>query len=188
MPVTRPYFNLHQITTGKYTSGGEYVLNDGSDYIGAYHILPTQQLFTGPRPESQSVEIFPKRFDVTADILRYNIVTENVASRYETPVEIPPTPTANDYAIGKIERFLIQKRNSPLNTIVEIDNIQFNKINTENNPGINGVIWRRLKIEWIISKIPQSDAYYLNQQTIVYSLNDFPGLGLYLTNPLEFYR
>lgn len=43
--ISKPYFNLHQIQKGLYSAGGEFVLSDGSEYIGAYHILPTSQKF-----------------------------------------------------------------------------------------------------------------------------------------------
>lgn len=188
MPVSRPYYNLHQIITGRYTSGDEYVLEDGTDYVGPFHILPTNQLFTGPRPEPKSKEIFEKRLDVTNDILRYNINTGNKTSRYETPIAISRVPTGDEYAIGIMERYFVQKRNSPSNTIIEIDNIQFNKINQQNNPGINGVIWKELLINWRISKIPKQDAYELNRRLVTEAENNFPGLKNFLSNYLEFYK
>lgn len=39
--IQKPYFNLHQITKGLITNGGEFVVKDGSEYIGMFHILPT---------------------------------------------------------------------------------------------------------------------------------------------------
>lgn len=188
MPIRKPYFNLHQIQTGQYTSGGEFVLATGEVYIGAYHVIPTGQRFTGFRPETGSVELFELRLNSTYDILTYNKLTESEGSRYLTPISFSPVPTMDDYKVGRIERFFIQKRNSAMNTILEIDSPQFNSINTKNNPGINGVIYNSLRVEWIISKIPIEDARYLNSFTVQKSLPTFPGLNLILTNPLEFYR
>lgn len=188
MPVRRPYFNLHQIITGQFTSGGEYVFADGTDYIGAYHILPTNQLFTGTRPESKSREIFEKRIDITKDILRYNSNTGNVSPRYETPVAISRVPTSDEYQLGEMERYFVQRRNSPLNTIIEIDGIQFNKINTRNNPGINGIIWKELLLKWKIGKIPKDDIYESNRRLVEKEENGFPGIKNFLSNFLEFYR
>lgn len=188
MAVRRPYFNLHQVITGQYTSGGEYVFADGTDYIGPFHILPTNQLFTGTRPESKSKEIFEKRLDTTPDILRYNVNTGNSSPRYETPVAITRVPTSEEYKIGEMERYFVQKRNSPLNTIIEIDGVQFNKINTRNNPGINGIIWKELLLIWKIGKLPMEDVSSWNLRLINEKNNDFPGLKNFLSNSLEFYK
>ncbi len=124
--ISRPYYNLHQITTGKYSSGGEFVIKDGSIYIGAYHILPNGQKFSGFRPEKGSIELYDLRLNPTQDIQRYNQITGNAINRYLTPISFSPLPTLEEYNNGRIERFFIQKRNSALNSIMEIDSIQFN--------------------------------------------------------------
>lgn len=186
--ISRPHYNLHQIITGKFTSGDEFVYQNGEIYIGSYHILPTGQFFTGPRPEPYSIEIFEKRLNPTNDIITYNEITGNAVNKYVTPTSIQPQLTLDDYKRGKIQRFFVQKRNSPDNTIIEIDSTQYNSINTINNPGINGVTWNKLLIEWRISKIPKEDVYYLNLLQIQQSERNFPGIGRFLVNPLEFYR
>lgn len=186
--IQRPYYNLHQILLGQFSSGGEFVFKDGSEFIGMYHVLPTGQKFTGPRPEQNSVELFDLRLNPTEDILIYNRLTESEVNRYEVPISFSPNPSLDDYKRGFIERFFVQKRNSPFNTISEIDSVQYNKINTLNNPGINGVIYNKVKIKWIISKIPINDAEYLNGFEIQKNLPTFPYLNLILTNLLEFYR
>lgn len=186
--IQKPHYNLHQIQTGLYSSGGEFTIKDGSEYIGSYHILPTNQKFSGFRPEPTSVELFELRLNPTPDILRYNQITGNEINRYSPPVSFSPFPTADDYKRGKIERFFVQKRNSPLNSIIEIDQPQFASVNTQNNPGINGVIWNKVRLDWIISKIPINDAEYLNGREIQKNLVNFPHLDLILTNTLEFYK
>ena len=87
-----------------------------------------------------------------------------------------------------MERFFVQKRNSPLNTIIEIDSSQYNSVNVTNKPGINGVVWNKIRIIWKISKIPETDAKYLNLLTLQESEHNFPYISRYLTNPLEYYK
>lgn len=185
--IQRPYYNLHQLTTGQYTSGNEFVISTGEVYIGPYHILPTGQRFSGFQPEVKSIELFELRLNPTADILRYNQITDGGINRYSTPNPYYPSPSLDDYKRGWIERFFIQKRTSPINTIMEIDSQQFNQINTQNNPGINGILWNKLRIEWKISKIPSADANYLNLLSIQISEPKFTGISAYITNGLEFY-
>lgn len=186
--IQQPYYNLHQITKGLYTEGSEFVLATGEEYIGGYHELPTGQRFSDFRPTEKSVELFEKKLNPTQDILRYNQITGNKINRYMPPISYQPIPTVDEYNKGNFNRFFVQKRNSPLNTIEEIDYLQFNKVNTLNNPGINGVLWNRLQINWKISKIPKEDAHYLNQYALQISTQKFPGIGIFLPNPLEFYK
>ncbi len=188
MSIQVPYYNLHQIATGLYSEGNEFVLADGTDYVGMYYVIPTGQRFSGPRPERTSRELFVKRINQTNDSLIYNKINDVGFPNYISPVAIEPIPSENDYNRGFMQRFFVQKRNSPLNTILEIDSPQYNKINTTNRPGINGVIWNKLRFDWKISKMPSADTAYLNQLILVRSEQDFPHIGKYVTNLLEFYR
>jgi hypothetical protein len=186
--IQRPYYNLHQITTGQYSEGGEFILSSGEIYTGAYHILPTGQKFTEFVPTQKSVELFELRLIPNMDMLTYNKVMDLETNKYVVPFPIQPAPNQNDYKRGKIERFFVQKRNNPLYTILEIDSQQYNSINTQNRPGINGTLWNKLKIVWIISKIPIEDAKYQNTQTLQIASRNFGGIGNYITNALEFYK
>lgn len=188
MPISAPYYNLHQLITGQYSAGNEFVFADGTDFVGMYHITPTGQRFSGPRPEKTTREIYVKKISQTTDSLVFNRVKGSDYPKYVNPVLITPIPTYEDYNRGKIQRMFLQKRNSPLNSIIEIDAQQYNKVNTTNKPGINGVIWNKLLIEWVISKIDSKDAAYINHYTLVSSENKFPHIGTYLKNTLEFYR
>lgn len=186
--IQKPYFNLHQLVTGNYTAGNQFVLADGTDYIGEYYIIPTGQKFTGSRQTDDSQELFVKRFTITEDSIKYNKIRDLDASQYLNPILYYPIPNLDDYQKGKIQRFFVQKRNNPYNTILEIDSQQYNSVNTRNNPGINGVIWNKLLIEWKIGKLPVNDAHYYNQTILQRSEAIFPGIGIYVTNPLEFWR
>jgi len=186
--IAKPYYNLHQIKLGQYTDGGEFILSDGSIYIGSYHILPNGQRFTGFRPETVSVELFELRLNPTQDILKYNQLSGKSIDKYVTPNPYQPIPTEDDYKRTFIERFFVQKRNNPLNTILEIDANQYNQVNILNKPGINGVIWKKLKVDWKISLLPKDDIQSLNTRQIEIHTGDFPGLNNYLTDVLEFYR
>jgi len=188
MPIKRPYYALHQIIKGQYTSGNEYVYADGSGYIGTYHILPTTQIFTDPIPKVDSKQLFERRNDIPEVVKRYNFITGQDASRYVSPVSYQPLVTSDDYEFGTIQRFFVQKRNNPRATITEIDAVQFNTINTSNVPGINGVIWNSLLISWVISKIPMDDAGVINRRTLITAEQNFEWIGIYVPNILEFYK
>lgn len=187
MPLQKPYFNLHQIITGQYTPGNEFVMEDGSDYIGQYHILPTNQYFTHPRPESSSMELFVKRFNVSEDSRKYTNIRRTTLPLHDVPVPVDVQPTTDDYNRGEMERYFVQKRNSPMNTIMEIDAIQFNRVKTSDT-GINAVVWNKIKLRWKISKLPAESISMQNQQAIIEGERKFPGLKNHLKNLLEFYQ
>lgn len=186
--INQPYYALHQISKGLYTEGNEYVFEDGSEYVGLYHITPNGQRFSGPRPERTTKQLFIKRLTQTGDNLVYNKLSESQFPKYVSPVLITPLPTNEDYNRNYIQRCFVQKRNNPLNTIIEVDSQQYNSVNTTNKPGINGVIWNRCLVKWIISKIPQADAKYINESTLIRTSVKFPHLGQYVKNSLEYYR
>lgn len=188
MSIQTPYYNFHQIVVGLYTDGNEFVLPDGSDYIGLYHKLPNQQVFTGARPELNSLRLLEKRIEQTPDGLLYNNVKQITYPNYVVPRLTVPSVSSDDYMKGNISRFFVQKRNSPKNSIMEIDYIQYNTINTTNKPGINGIIYNKLKLNWIVSKIPPNDAAYINELTLIKSEQTFPFIRTYLSDFLEYYR
>jgi hypothetical protein len=129
-----------------------------------------------------------ERLDNTGDAAIFNKINERKISQYIAPVVHYPMPNVSDYKNGSIERFFVQKRNNPTATITEIDAAQYNKINSDNKPGINEATWNKLMILWKISNIPKDDIIYQNQKIISESENNFPGIGVYLDNILEFYK
>lgn len=188
MPVSRPYYSLHQILTGQYTTGNEYVLSDGLDYIGMYHILPNEQVFTEAQPNLSSQELFVKRNDQTKEVEEYNRITSSRISQYRSPIPIQRQIESDEYMEGMIQRYFVQKRNNPVRTIMEIDGNQYNSINTSNKEGINGLLYNSIAIDWRISKIPSQDAAELNRRALVGAERKFKGIGQFLSNTLEFYK
>jgi len=180
-----PYYLEHNIITGQYTSGDEFVYaSNFEDYVGLYHILPGDRAWTesAPRP-GQSRELLkkPKHFnDDVKTYLRNNGFKE---VKYIAPVPAPYLPRQADYDRGYIYRHFIQKRSNPLNTIMEIDSEQFTRMNNRNLKGINSVIWRGQIIKWYIKGKLQA---YFNEREVTEAKKDFPGIDRYLHNYLEY--
>lgn len=188
MPVRKPYYGLHQIISGKYTPGGEYVLENGDEYIGAYHVLPNSQIFTHAQPTINSKQLFERRLDISESVKVYNRLKKVDIGKYVSPRPYQPRPTTEDYKRGKIQRYFVQKRNSPENTNMEIDADQYNTINTDNNPGINGIIWKGSSITWYISLVSSDEAIVLNSRAADKINTILLGVKKYLTNYLEMYK
>ena len=186
--IKKPYYNLHQIISGQFTTGNEFITGDGSDYVGEYHILPNGSRYTGSIPSEQSVQLFIKYFNVSNDVKIYNTIRDNPHRNYIEPVEVYPNISTDDRKKGKIERYFVQKRNNPFNTIIEIDYDQYNSVNKSNKIGIDSVIWNRIKIKWVISNFSANDALEYNKNEVLNSKRmNFYGLSNYILNYLEYY-
>lgn len=182
--IQQPYYNKHQILTGQYAQLGRFILKNGNDYVGGFHVLPNGQYFSEFSPSDKSEELFIKQFDVTEDVKVFNRVSGITNVKYINPIPYLIRPTLDDYEEGFLYRYFVQKRNNPLVTIIEIDPDQFNKINIKNQPGINGGLWNKCLIKWKIngSYIQEFNTRELDRVTA----SGFVGIRGYLINLFEF--
>ena len=188
MYVTKPYYPLGKIQTGKYTSGNEFVLDtaDQEEYIGLYHLLPNGDYWTESIPSDNSKKLTKKRFDFSNDVKSYNKINGVTQSNYTSPISYIPIITSRDYSTGYILRYFVQKRNNPGRTIQEINSEQYNTLNMQNRPGLNMITWNYIELKWTITT---EFAKMLNLQELQRAeQNGFVNLSKYLMNPLEFWK
>lgn len=181
--LQKPYFAPHQIQSGQYTSGNEFIDESGNDYVGLYHILPTGQHFTESTQTDKSVLLLPKRLDLSESGKVFNRNTDFKTFNYVLPKSYFPQLTANDYAIGYFTRYFVQKKNNPITTIMEIDVDQYSNINNINQVGINGNIYNKCMLNWRIAG-PKIDSW--NTFSVSIARRTFPYLETFFTNYLEF--
>lgn len=183
--VIESYFSLHSIVTAQYTNGNELITSNGKDYVGMYHILPNGEMWTEEKPEKRSVILSKKQHEWSPSVVTYNSINGITANNYISPQNVQPIITMDDYKIGYIYRFFVQRRNNPYTTIHEIDNEQYSSINVQNNIGINGNTWNYIMIKWYITG---KSASAINRRTVFNHMGDFPGFGSYMTNYIEFVK
>jgi hypothetical protein len=116
------------------------------------------------------------------DIRRYTRILEDDINdfkigRIKTDV---PLPNENDYKIGYIQRYFIQKRNDEQSYIYEVTKQYFSDI--LDNPFFKGV-----KLKWKISGIAE-EVRQMNQKSLSYASKDMKTLPLYLPNHLQFHK
>jgi alpha-ketoglutarate-dependent taurine dioxygenase len=187
-PYIEPYYPLSKIRTGLYTKGGEFVpyFRTSDEYVGLYHELPNGDYWTESIPtEGKSIRIVPKRFEASADVIRYNQRRQRPENQYISPIQKFPYIGDDDRQTGFIFRFFVQKRNSPENTIIEVDGEQYKTINGQNYPGISNVVWNNCTIQW---QIAGDYAEQLNRNAVMKAEINFPGIQKYLANYLEFWK
>jgi len=172
-----------------YTDGNEYIIRGtNTEYVGFYHIYPNGGIFSGDMYRSDSIELLrlSAPFFKNQNNLQYFSIKKLKFDKHADPVFEMPVPTSNDYNNGFIKRFIAQKINEP-DQILEITKAQASKANNSNKPGIDLRIWNVVALEWSISG-PRDSVRKSNDRVLAYTERTMPGLSLYLSNSLEFYK
>ena len=131
--------------------------------------------------------------DRNKDIQRYRKLNGGSTNTKPTKIKtVVPNPTEDDYSIGYILRFFIQKTNDNISPIYEVDNPTYNYLNSK--PLYKGVL-----IKWRISgpnetkydnngNIVDKSVSESNRISIQLSSDKMPNLKLYLPNLLQFHK
>lgn len=91
-----------------------------------------------------------------------------------------PLPVENDYKVGYIQRYFIQKRNDEASYIYEVTKQYYNDI--IRNPFFKGVT-----LKWKISG-NREEVREMNRKSVSYTSKNMKPLSLYLPNYLQFHR
>lgn len=129
------------------TIGKEFLLN-GEPYSGFYNELTTNnqtQYFTKRAFDKDESERLTKILEI---IKEYNSISGIRIG--DAPELMTPTPTANDYKRQWIYRYFAKRKNNINATIVEIDQIQYDKFRNE-DVSVNHPIYQVIRIRWKIS-------------------------------------
>lgn len=206
------YFPKGRIQENLYTNGGEFKkTSTGEDYTGQYYKTFDGKCKTGPNPlegPSESLEAINK--DENTRIPQSNLnkaylnnssikINTNILSLAVLidPVSYQAIPTEEDYQRGYYLRYFAQKRKGQAYNIIEIDEATYNDL-TGNRTKYNYLVWKALKLFWqltgpikdnktnrtqVIAGIEDTNLRLIRQQE-----KGFPGLNLYLKDPLQYAR
>jgi hypothetical protein len=184
--INREYYGRHQIDTGKYALKDQFIFLDGTDYVGPYHILPNGKFFTGNIPDLKSKQLIEKGDKlISKDVIKYNNIKNEQLTTHVSPISFFPIITESDLDNGYFERFFVQRRNNPENTIMEIDISQYLNIGLESN-NISEVNYNSTHLKWYISNIEDGIKAQLNKQQVSDAEKKFKGLKKFITNYLEY--
>lgn len=110
----------------------------------------------------------------------------------ETPKTFIPSPTENDYEVGSIDRYFIQRANDSNGFVFELDENEYSNI-------IENPYWVAEIMKWRISG-PINAVYGSNEQltdigvkasnraSIAITSAKIKNIGLYLPNLLQFHK
>jgi hypothetical protein len=116
------------------------------------------------------------------NINRYNKILDEDTSDFNgiNIVTKIPSPTNDDYRIGYIQRYFIQKRADESAYIYEVEQYYYTEILY--NPFFKGV-----SLKWKISG-DREEVKEMNRKSVSYASKDMKTLKLYLPNYLQFHK
>lgn len=169
----------------KKTEGSEFYTLDGIEFKGFYYVDTKTNIAYVYDEFSKTTKILVPKHTFDTETVR---LRTNIKGGMSSPVSYKPTLSDYSYSVGEISRYFVQKRNSPMNTITEIDYDQFIRIKNKNSKNyIDSKIYNSIDILWRISGNKDYVSFF-NTKQIEDAEKTFKGLKNFLKNVLEFYR
>ena len=178
------YYPKSEVESGFYAHPGEYVLADGTPYVGIFCKAGGVSL-TGNFPNGTSQFIYPAGIQHFNDTnVRYFNITKKAFNNHVAPKYYVTKPTENHYLRKVYTRYAAQQRNQ-LDYIIEISKDQYSSANSSNKPGINTNLFRVIDIPWVLVG---EDAPIYNDKTLLLKDKIMPGIRAYFSDFTEFVR
>ena len=172
------FYSPGQIQSGLYTNGREWMLEDGTEWIGAYHKYSTGEVYT----DSNYVDGVSKpliEYIDTSEIDKYRKFTydnliESKVDDFFSPPYYKASPTQDDYNNGYVDRYIVKRIGRDI--FSETKRADFAKVQPQH--------YLKLKVRWKLI----GDAIIVNQRTIRNAEKDIKGISNYITNYSEFVK
>jgi len=201
----RIYYTKAQIEEGLVTNGGEWMFNNGTEYIGQYHKYITGEVFS----EATFIDGKSKILIPYIDIEKINQQTVfgiDLAKNFEydsiknvdVPKSVTPNPSLQlvsnkDITNGYMTRYFAYKAND--GRILELSKDEYDKIGTDN--GLDEILWKRFTIRWKVigperdvldknGNIVESGIIDTNRRTVTSQSTQYPTLMNYIVNFREY--
>ncbi len=166
------------------SQGETFVRTNGEPYIGPYYIDIYNVAYVYD-PSTKIPERLVHRKVYYTEFMR-NRISEK--GGYTSPKPYIPHIEEVQLTNNSFYRFFCQRRNNPLLTIVEIDELQYDNIEEGYNNNFPSLtLYNKIKINWMVrGDVSYVESYNRNQ--IKNAELDFKGITQKLKNPLEFYK
>lgn len=111
---------------------------------------------------------------------RYKTLKKTLPKNYfvRTIKPFVPTITEDDYTLGYIQRYFVQKANDKNSIIYEISPNTFNTL-------LANVFFKTVRLNWKISGT-DDEIKTVNKKVLIYASKTIPAITLYLPNLLQF--
>jgi len=199
MRRARIYYPKSKIITNLYTLGKEWMLEDGTEYIGYYHkYLDGKVLTEAVYSKTKSKKLITYIDSTTQPLnLIYNKLKNITSVSAPSPVNVYSVPTLDDYSNGFFTRYFIYRRNfvSIFQDFFEVNEPQY-KSWKKPKSGINEILYNAFSIEWkltgperdiiINGQIKEFGVYDTNRRLAFFYDNTYPHTSKILTDYTEF--
>lgn len=192
------YYPEAKVTTGLFTNGKEWMLEDGTEYVGFYHkytdnTVLTEAVFSKSKSK-KLIAYVPKSSQPT---FIYNKLKNIKPSEAKFPISFYSIPTLDHYSKGFFERYFIYRRNYTdlFKDLYEVNKDQYDSWKTPET-GINEILYGAFIINWKLTgplndvrdqlQIKEFGVYDTNKRLAQYYDREFPGTSKVLTDYLEF--
>lgn len=181
----RIYYPEGSIQKGLYTEGGEWMTDNGDEWVGQYHrYTNTGEIYTQPvYVKDVSIKLVPLyrlNEQLAKNTFQYNVLKE-VVEDYEQNLVVPDPhlfqPTQEDYDNSFATRYFYKRKGS---TII-------NEVSEDGFGELESVYYQKIELKWKIAgplnDTPEEKGIIdTNKRTIMLYQNVFLGLERYLTN------
>lgn len=188
------YYPKSHIITNLYTSGKEWMYEDGTEYVGFYHRYIDNTVLSGADYNRNDSKKLIRYIDSVND--PDNAVYNTLKNKkvFKAPSYVYPIPTVDDYRAGKFSRYFLKRRNySTHEDIMEIDEKQY-KLWRRSESGIDERLYTAIEISWKLTGPlhDQFSAYDIkygvadtNKRIVFLKDVEFNGLRNFLTDYTE---
>ena len=109
----RPYYPKAHVTEGLVTRGKEWMLEDGTEYIGPYHKYIDGFVMTNSTYNESLSQILIPYIDplTTKDALIYDKIKPIDITKHVSPKSKRVTPDEDSLYAGSMKRYIVQRRN-----------------------------------------------------------------------------
>jgi effector-binding domain-containing protein len=183
----RLQYSRSEIQRAQFTRGKEWMMEDGTEYIGLYHTYVTGEVYTEADWNPQISKPLVPYEDVTSDKYSYKKITR-VDTKYNAIQSIRRTVTEQEVQLGVMTRYFLKPVNS--GNIIEISNDQYTQFLQKK---IDPNYYIGVSLQWYITG-PVNDTTQngiLVEGIATKNLNsiraaNMPGLEEYLSDLLEY--
>lgn len=190
------YYPESYITTNIYTAGKEYMLQNGTEYIGYYHKYADGMIMTGAVYDINTSEFLVKYIKNESSIL-YDIITKVDVKKFILPYSMFIMPTLEQYEYGSFKRYFLRKANDINSSVIEVDERQY--LGWQNNSFIDKNYYIGTSLDWKLTgplndiidsntKLVTSGVYSTNMRTVMLKEKEMIGISKLLKNYSQFYK
>jgi hypothetical protein len=185
------YYTIDEIINNLYTPGGEWMYENGTEYIGEYHRYTSGEVYTRKNWNPTLSKKLVKLKDLNISSNFYRKEKENIQTTFKSIIPYNPIVSKTDIDNGFITRYFIQNVTNSIITEISPEQFKEYKQNLLDNN-----VYTTIELTWIIvgnlttqnvNGAVITGIAETNKKTVSFYNKQMPGLNSKLANLTEFY-